>query len=196
MTVLDSTPRGETPRTAADTAARSTRGHVPTSATGRTARRRGGRRPVAPTSTVAVAVPVTRPVPTRSRRTAAESRRRPDDRRMTSTRGGTACRGSRRITSAVRVSWAAAFAVGVVLALTVVMFALLGGAVQDSAAPASTATQVVHVRVGESLSEVAMRTAPDRAPQAVVNAIIALNHLADTGVTPGQALLTPVYATP
>ncbi|MEV0681538.1 LysM peptidoglycan-binding domain-containing protein [Actinosynnema sp. NPDC050436] len=53
-------------------------------------------------------------------------------------------------------------------------------------------TSVVHVQVGESLWDVAERSAPDSNPQAVVDRIKELNHLTDTTViTPGLPLVVP-----
>ncbi|MGM1064772.1 LysM peptidoglycan-binding domain-containing protein [Saccharothrix sp. Mg75] len=52
-------------------------------------------------------------------------------------------------------------------------------------------TAVVHVQVGESLLDVAGRSAPDSDPEAVAARIRELNALPDAEVRPGQALVVP-----
>ena len=52
-------------------------------------------------------------------------------------------------------------------------------------------TAVVHVQVGESLLDVAERSAPDSDPEAVADRIRELNALPDAEVKPGQALVVP-----
>ncbi|QQQ77908.1 LysM peptidoglycan-binding domain-containing protein [Saccharothrix sp. 6-C] len=52
-------------------------------------------------------------------------------------------------------------------------------------------TNVVHVQVGESLWDVAERSAPASDPDAVVARIRELNSLPGSDVVPGQALVVP-----
>lgn len=52
-------------------------------------------------------------------------------------------------------------------------------------------TNVVHVQVGETLWDVAERSAPHSDPEAVVSRIRDLNDLPGTDVTPGQSLIAP-----
>lgn len=61
--------------------------------------------------------------------------------------------------------------------------------------PAPAATTVVAVRGGETLSDVAARTAPDAPTSRVVAEIVALNGLQDSSVRAGQTLVVPVGAT-
>ncbi|MEU4448682.1 LysM peptidoglycan-binding domain-containing protein [Actinosynnema sp. NPDC050801] len=56
-------------------------------------------------------------------------------------------------------------------------------------------TNVVHVQVGESLWDVAERSAPNSDPDAVVSRIRELNSLTGTDVVPGQSLVVP-HSTP
>ena len=53
------------------------------------------------------------------------------------------------------------------------------------------ATAVVHVRGGESLSDVAGRVAPGSPVGAVVDKILELNGLTTAAVHPGQTLVAP-----
>jgi hypothetical protein len=52
-------------------------------------------------------------------------------------------------------------------------------------------TGVAYVQVGETLRDVAVRSAPDSDPDAVVERIRELNRMADTTVVPGQSLVVP-----
>ncbi|MET1073551.1 MAG: LysM peptidoglycan-binding domain-containing protein [Umezawaea sp.] len=52
-------------------------------------------------------------------------------------------------------------------------------------------TGVAYVQVGETLHDVAVRSAPDSDPDAVVERIRELNRLADADVLPGQSLVVP-----
>ena len=61
-------------------------------------------------------------------------------------------------------------------------------------APTPAATAVVAVRAGESLSDIAARTAPDAPTSRVISEIISLNGLADSAVRAGQTLVVPVGA--
>ncbi|WP_158840318.1 LysM peptidoglycan-binding domain-containing protein [Saccharothrix deserti] len=52
-------------------------------------------------------------------------------------------------------------------------------------------TNVVHVQVGETLRDVAERSAPNSDPEAVAARIRELNNLPDSDVVPGQSLIAP-----
>ncbi|MCE6997641.1 LysM peptidoglycan-binding domain-containing protein [Saccharothrix sp. S26] len=52
-------------------------------------------------------------------------------------------------------------------------------------------TNVVHVQVGETLRDVAERSAPASDPDAVVERILELNSLPSSDVVPGQSLVVP-----
>ena len=80
--------------------------------------------------------------------------------------------------------------VGVATAVAVAVVGL--GALADgvSGATVPTRTEVVRVQPGESLWELARRTAPDSDPAAVVSRIEQLNTL-DAPLTPGQPLRVP-----
>ncbi|MFJ6674129.1 LysM peptidoglycan-binding domain-containing protein [Actinosynnema sp. NPDC091369] len=56
-------------------------------------------------------------------------------------------------------------------------------------------TNVVHVQVGETLWDVAERSAPASDPDAVVARIVELNSLPSSDVVPGQSLVVP-HGTP
>lgn len=58
------------------------------------------------------------------------------------------------------------------------------------------ATAVVQVRGGETLSDVAVRIAPDSPVGQVVAEIIELNAMSGAGVHAGQTLITPASANP
>lgn len=106
-----------------------------------------------------------------------------------------------RLTPGVRRSTAphrAAVARGrwVVLGVLVALLtagALLGVLALRSAGTVEVpaATTVVQVRAGESLSEVAVRTAPDAPMAAVVQRIVALNGLPSASVRTGESLVVP-----
>ena len=81
-------------------------------------------------------------------------------------------------------------AVAVTVAALVYAFGAYTGAMADSTVPSTTA--VVRVGVGESLSELAARTAPGSDVAAVVDRIIELNGLAGVEVFAGQPLTVPV----
>lgn len=71
---------------------------------------------------------------------------------------------------------------------------LVGGQLEAAAAQqAPAATQVVHVRSGESLTSLAQRIAPGHSPEAVVAMLRELNGLADSALLPGQALIAPQF---
>lgn len=77
-------------------------------------------------------------------------------------------------------------------ALAIVGFACLGAGSVDGAVP--TRTVVVQVRSGESLGDIAARTAPGAVVEQVVARIVEMNALAGSGVHPGQSLVVPVPA--
>ncbi|MFC4001943.1 LysM peptidoglycan-binding domain-containing protein [Prauserella oleivorans] len=88
--------------------------------------------------------------------------------------------------------WPAFGAVAVVVFLGVVGLGLFAGALADtggSAVPADTA--VVSVRAGDTLWDVAERTAPGSEPAAVVERIRELNGLTGALVEPGTPLVVP-----
>lgn len=87
-----------------------------------------------------------------------------------------------------------AVVVGVGLALAVWSVWLIGSDYQDARTPQPVATQVVHVRDGESLSGVAARVAPDVPSSTVVDELVDLNHLDGASVGVGQTLLAPRYS--
>ncbi|MGW5054413.1 LysM peptidoglycan-binding domain-containing protein [Actinokineospora sp. NPDC004072] len=80
--------------------------------------------------------------------------------------------------------------VAAAVAALVFGFGLYAGSLADSTVPSTTA--VVYVAPGESLSDIAARTAPGSDTAAVVDRIRDLNGLADAGVVPGQPLVVPV----
>lgn len=82
---------------------------------------------------------------------------------------------------------------GVALALLVWLVAVAGSDYQQSTTPTPTATEVVHVRAGESLNSVAARVAPDLPRQAVIEEITKMNEMTGSGLQIGQALLVPAY---
>ncbi|GLW91510.1 LysM peptidoglycan-binding domain-containing protein [Actinokineospora globicatena] len=77
-----------------------------------------------------------------------------------------------------------------VAALVYGVGALANSVATESQVPSTTA--VVRVAAGESLSDVAARTAPDSDTAAVVERIRELNGLDDATVRPGQPLTVPV----
>ncbi|GAB17949.1 hypothetical protein GOEFS_042_00400 [Gordonia effusa NBRC 100432] len=140
----------------------------------------------------------TRPSPRRSPGSAT----RPIDRRPdVSWPAGTRCSGTegmrarenRNVAVYRRRRGVASVLVGAALAGLVWFFAVVGGNYEASVAPTPTATSVVHVRSGESLSAIAARVAPEMSNQTVVNKIVELNNLDSSNVRVGQALVTPVY---
>ncbi|MDQ2782762.1 MAG: LysM peptidoglycan-binding domain-containing protein [Actinomycetota bacterium] len=102
--------------------------------------------------------------------------------------------GVRRSTAPHRL--AAPRARRVVLRIVVALFAvgaLLGVLALRSAGTVAvpTATTVVQVRAGESLSEVAVRVAPNAPMTAVVQRIVSLNGLPSASVRTGESLVVP-----
>lgn len=87
----------------------------------------------------------------------------------------------------------AAILTGTALALLVWLVGVAGNGYEDAVGSTPNATQVVHVRAGESLNSVAARVAPDLPRQAVIDEIIELNGMTGSSVSVGQALVTPAY---
>ncbi len=137
-----------------------------------------------------------------SRRTVGSAVRPIDRRPMVSERAGTACSGESRLTGSRRDAQAAVFRrrrgvaavlVGSALAVLVWFFAIVGGNYEASTTPQPSSSSVSYVRSGDSLSSVASRVAPQMPQQTVIADIMALNKLESSGLTVGQALVTPVY---
>jgi hypothetical protein len=61
-------------------------------------------------------------------------------------------------------------------------------------APSGPATTVVVVQPGESLWQIAERTAPGVDPRELVTAIRAINDLGESTVVAGQSILVPAFA--
>ncbi|MEU4802469.1 LysM peptidoglycan-binding domain-containing protein [Actinosynnema sp. NPDC023587] len=94
----------------------------------------------------------------------------------------------RRSTRHPALRFALHAAVAIVAAVTLSLLYLYG----SGATTVPERTSVVHVQVGESLWEVAERSAPDSDPEAVVDRIRSLNNLTDTTpITPGLPLVVP-----
>ncbi|WP_460405640.1 LysM peptidoglycan-binding domain-containing protein [Actinophytocola sediminis] len=87
-----------------------------------------------------------------------------------------------------RISVLSLLAVGASVCLVVVGLGTLAGA---GAAEVPTRTEVVWVRSGETLSELAARMAPSSDQAAVVDRIRELNSGVADGVRPGQPLRVP-----
>lgn len=141
-----------------------------------------------------VAVRASRPQPGLRRPVGAAVSSRPPARRAA---GGTRCadRGARPQGALPNRRRAAAVAVltGVALAMLVWLIGVAGAGIEDSSTPAPAATQVVHVRSGETLDAVAARVAPDLPRQAVIAQIIELNDMSSVAVRVGQPLVAPSY---
>ncbi|MCF8588120.1 LysM peptidoglycan-binding domain-containing protein [Gordonia liuliyuniae] len=87
-----------------------------------------------------------------------------------------------------------ALLLGSVLAGVVWMLTIVGSDYQDAVTPSTPGvTQVVHVRSGESLSDVARRVAADLPVAGVVEQLRELNHLESSGLRIGQPLIAPAY---
>ena len=125
--------------------------------------------------------------------------RRPAGRRpeVVRPRTGAACGDARRqAPPSLRpapIGWAVAVVVGIGLAVVMWMMVVSGSVFADSTAPAVSGTELVHVRGGESLGELAGRVAPDQPMSSVVATIKDLNHLSGSAITAGQPLLAPTY---
>ncbi|CCH29016.1 LysM domain-containing protein [Actinosynnema sp. NPDC047251] len=86
------------------------------------------------------------------------------------------------------VQFAIYAAVAIAAAVTLSLLYLYG----SGATTVPERTSVVHVQVGETLWDVAERSAPNSNPEAVVDRIKSLNNLTDTTtITPGQPLVVP-----
>ena len=141
---------------------------------------------------------------TRTARARVDSTRRPADRRLAADRRvvvGCSEPGSSAPTVAVerdvyfrRRAWAGAAVVGVGLMMLVLFLMFFGRVVESGAAPANTGTAVVHVQSGESLGDIASRIAPEMPTEAVVEKIMDLNAMSNSALSPGQPLVTPIYA--
>jgi hypothetical protein len=143
---------------------------------------------------------------TRTVRPRADGTRRPADRRLPADRRvavacaepGNAVRtvpATERDVYGRRRAWAGAAVAGIGLMMLVLFLMFFGRVVESGAAPAATTgTAVVHVQAGESLSDIASRIAPEMPAEAVVERIMDLNAMGNSALSPGQALVTPVYA--
>lgn len=141
---------------------------------------------------------------TRTARARVDSTRRPADRRLAADRRvvvGCSEPGSSAPTVAVerdvyfrRRAWAGAAVVGIGLMMLVLFLMFFGRVVESGAAPANTGTAVVHVQSGESLGDIASRIAPEVPTEAVVEKIMDLNAMSNSALSPGQPLVTPIYA--
>ena len=92
-----------------------------------------------------------------------------------------------------RRRWAAGVIIGLGLAVFVSVLGMVGDDYQRAVTETPAATEVVHVRSGESLSSVAARIAPDLPTAAVIASVRDLNDLQGAGLRPGQALVVPAY---
>ncbi|MFC7613830.1 LysM peptidoglycan-binding domain-containing protein [Actinokineospora soli] len=88
------------------------------------------------------------------------------------------------------VPLAALVAIALAVAALVYGFGAYSGAMAESTVPTTTA--VVRVGVGETLYDLAARTAPGSDSSAVVDRIRQLNGLDSVDVYPGQPLTVPV----
>ncbi|GEE02585.1 peptidoglycan-binding protein LysM [Gordonia spumicola] len=89
---------------------------------------------------------------------------------------------------------AGAVLVGAVMAGTVWILSIIAGSYGDAVTPdVPAATQVIHVRSGESLTDIARRIAPDLPTEGVVAQIRAMNGLDVSGLRVSQSLVAPAY---
>lgn len=88
---------------------------------------------------------------------------------------------------------AAGLLVGLGLALGLTVMGIIGSDYERAATAAPAATQVVHVRSGESLTSLAGRIAPEQSAAAVIATVRELNDLSTSALRPGQALVVPAY---
>jgi hypothetical protein len=141
---------------------------------------------------------------TRTVRPRTDGTRRPADRRLPADRRiAVACAepgnavltvtSTERDLYSRRRAWAGAAVVGIGLMMLVLFLAFFGRVVESGAEPAATGTAVVHVQAGESLGDIASRIAPEMPTEAVVERIMNLNAMSNSALSPGQALVTPVY---
>ena len=142
---------------------------------------------------------------TRSARARVDSTRRPADRRLSADRrvavgcsepvgSAPSVAGIEHNTYFRRRAWAGAAVAGIGLMMLVLFLTFFGRVVESGAAPANTGTAVVHVQSGESLGDIASRIAPEMPTQAVVEKIMDLNAMSNSALSPGQSLVTPIYA--
>ncbi|MFC9790322.1 LysM peptidoglycan-binding domain-containing protein [Rhodococcus sp. NPDC127528] len=82
--------------------------------------------------------------------------------------------------------------VGVLLTALVVVGLLGVAQLRSNPQAVPGRTEVVQVRGGESLSEIAARVAPEYPVSQVVERIVDLNALGGAGLQPGQSLVVPV----
>jgi len=92
-----------------------------------------------------------------------------------------------------RRRWVAGVVTGLGLAVFVAVLGMVGDDYQHAVTQTPSATEVVHVRSGESLSSVAARIAPDQPTASVIATVRDLNDLQGAGLRPGQALVVPAY---
>ncbi|WP_298444639.1 LysM peptidoglycan-binding domain-containing protein [Gordonia sp. (in: high G+C Gram-positive bacteria)] len=98
-----------------------------------------------------------------------------------------------RRTAGSRRRWAAGVLAGLAAAIIAAVMGVAGHDYQSAATGTPAATQVVHVRSGESLSSLAERIAPELPAESVIATVRNLNGLDGTGLRPGQALVVPAY---
>ncbi|WP_018179865.1 LysM peptidoglycan-binding domain-containing protein [Jongsikchunia kroppenstedtii] len=121
---------------------------------------------------------------------------RPGGRPMSASPAGTACAGMPREPRSVyarRRAWAVGILVGLGLAITVFVVGLVGNGIEQATLPASAQTEVVHVKPGETIGDVAQRVAPTMPSSVVIDKILDLNDLPNAQLMAGQPLLAPVY---
>jgi hypothetical protein len=138
---------------------------------------------------------VRRPQGARGDRVRPEGQR-PAGRPLPASPAGTGCAGMPRAQRSVyarRRAWAVGILVGLGLAITVFVVGLVGNGIQQASLPAMAQTEVVHVKAGETIGDVAQRVAPTMPSSVVINKILDLNDLPNAQLTAGQPLLAPVY---
>ncbi|MBB5959948.1 nucleoid-associated protein YgaU [Saccharothrix tamanrassetensis] len=85
------------------------------------------------------------------------------------------------------VRWAVYTVIAIAAAVSLSLLYLYG----SGATTVPERTSVVHVQVGDTLWDLAERTAPNSNPEAVVARIKELNNLDTPTITPGQPLIVP-----
>jgi len=121
---------------------------------------------------------------------------RPGGAAMPASHAGTACSGMPRTRPSVyarRRAWAVGILVGLGLAITVFAVGLVGNGIEQATTPAVTQTEIVHVKPGETIGDVAQRVAPTMPSSIVINKILDLNDLPNAQLSAGQPLLAPLY---
>lgn len=91
----------------------------------------------------------------------------------------------------IQVSWRAALATAVVTVGVLCGLVTLAQVATSRGADGPTATEVIQVRAGESLSALAARISPDLPVAQVVDRILELNAMPNSAVYPGQSLIVP-----